>query len=281
MILVTGASGQLGSAFERRLGQTARFVGRNELDLAASKVRSTIRSLNPSLVINCAAYTAVDRAEDDQSLADLVNGSAVGEMAAGCDDVGAKFVTYSTDYVFDGTKSAPYVESDPTSPINAYGRSKQIGEALAISANNRSLVVRTSWVLSGTHKNFASVMFDLLAQGPVTVVADQYGRPTLVDDLVEGTLQAVEGDATGVLHMTNVGVTSWYELARTIAELSGRDPDLVSPCSTNEYPTRAARPLNSVLDSERVDGLGVLPLPEFHDSLAVAVREIAAARSTP
>lgn len=281
MILVTGASGQLGSAFERRLGQAARFVGRNELDLAASNVRATIRSLNPSLVINCAAYTAVDRAEDDQSLADLVNGSAVGEMAAGCDDVGASFVTYSTDYVFDGTKSAPYVESDPTSPINAYGRSKQIGEALAISANSRSLVVRTSWVLSGTHKNFASVMFDLLAQGPVMVVADQYGSPTLVDDLVEGTLQAVEGDVTGVLHMTNAGVTSWYELARTIAELSGKDPDLVSPCSTDEYPTRAARPLNSVLDSERVDGLGVLPLPDFHDSLAVAVREIAATRSTP
>jgi dTDP-4-dehydrorhamnose reductase len=281
VILVTGAFGQLGSAFRRRLGQKARFVGRSELDLAAAGVRSTIRSLNPSLVINCAAYTAVDRAEDDQSLAELVNGSAVGDMAAGCDDVGARFVTYSTDYVFDGTKSGPYVESDPTSPINAYGRSKQIGEALAHSANERSLVVRTSWVLSGTHKNFASVMIDLLAKGPVTVVADQYGHPTLVNDLVEGTLQAVEGDVTGVFHMANAGVTSWYELARTIAELSGKDPDLVSPCSTDEYPTRAARPLNSVLDSERVGELGVLPLPDFHDSLAVAVREIAATRSAP
>lgn len=281
MILITGPSGQLGSAFRRRLGDTARFVGRSELDLAALDVKSTIRGLNPSLVINCAAYTAVDRAEDDQSLAERVNGSAVGEMASACDDIGARFVTYSTDYVFDGTKPGPYVESDPTSPINAYGRSKQLGEALAVTANGRALVIRTSWVLSGTHKNFASVMIDLLAKGPVTVVADQHGRPTLVDDLVEATLQAVETEATGVVHMANVGVTTWYELARTIAELSGKDPGLVSPCSTDEYPTRARRPLNSVLDSERIDGLGVRPLPDFHDSLAVAVREIAAARSAP
>ena len=274
MILITGASGQLGTAYRRNLGDSARFLDRSQLDVSGGMVDSTIRRLKPSVVINCAAYTAVDRAEAEETLASAVNGAAVGTMAKACAEVGARFVTYSTDYVFDGTKSSAYVESDTTAPINAYGRSKRLGERLALEANVESLVVRTSWLMSGTHRNFAAVMLDLILKGEVTVVADQRGRPTLAADLVTGTLNALEAGATGVLHMANSGATTWYELAQTVASMAGLDPGRVLPCSSEEYPTAAARPLNSVLDSERLDEWGLSPLPDFHVALEDAVHEI-------
>jgi len=271
VILVTGATGQLGTAFRRRLDESARFLDRSELDLAvAGAATEVIHGLQPSVVINCAAYTAVDRAESEESLATAINGAAVGEMAAACAAVRARFVTYSTDYVFDGTKSIPYVESDATAPINAYGRSKLIGEALAMDANAESLVVRTSWVMSGTHRNFAAVMLDLIAKGDVSVVNDQRGRPTLVNDLVIATLECVDAGMNG-------GVTTWYELARTIASIADLDPDRVKPCPSADYPTDAARPSNSVLDSERLDESGVSPLPDFHVALEEAVSELQSA----
>ncbi len=278
MILVTGATGQLGTAFRRRLDESARFLDRSELDLAvAGAAAEVIHGLQPSVVINCAAYTAVDRAESEESLATAINGAAVGEMARACAAVGARFVTYSTDYVFDGTKSTAYVESDTTAPINAYGRSKLIGEGLAMDANAASLVVRTSWVMSGTHRNFAAVMLELIAEGDVTVVDDQRGRPTLVNDLVTATLECIDAGVTGVLHLANGGVTTWYELARTIASIADLDPGRVKPCPSADYATAAARPLNSVLDSERLDEWGVSPLPDFRAELEEAVSELQSA----
>ena len=275
MILVTGASGQLGTAFQNHLGEDARYLDRSSLDLSQpGAAGSTIRDLQPKTVINCAAYTAVDRAEVEEDMAYAVNASAVEEMASTCGDIGARFVTYSTDYVFNGTKLGPYVESDPTDPINAYGRTKLAGEQMALAANPESLVLRTSWVMSGTHWNFAAVMLDLISKGDVTVVADQHGRPTLVDDLVTGTMSALDTNASGVLHMANAGPTTWYELARTIAEIAGLDPELVAPCTTADYPTEAARPMNSVLDSERLAAFGLPPLPDFHGALGVAVEQL-------
>lgn len=278
MILVTGVTGQLGTAFRRSLGERAYFVDRSQLDLSVPGAASElIRGLQPSVVINSAAYTAVDDAEANEPLATVINGTTVGEMAEACNTVGARFVTFSTDYVFDGTKTTPYLESDTTRPINAYGRSKLAGEILALEANAESLIVRTSWVMSGTHRSFAAVMLDLIAKGEVSVIDDQRGHPTLVNDLVAATLEGIDVGASGVVHLANEGVITWYELARTIASFGGLDPERVNPCSSAEYETAAARPLNSVLDSERLDELGIPPLPDFRPALEEAVAELQSA----
>lgn len=277
MIAVLGAGGQLGTAFARLLGEEAHRVTRAELDLAQlDSIVPWVGATRPDLVINCAAYTGVDAAEEDEDTARAVNATAVGRLAEATASHGIGLVTFSTDYVFDGTKNAGYVESDPPHPINVYGRTKLEGEHLALTAHPRALVIRTSWVLSGTHPNFASTMIDLISKGPVRVVDDQRGRPTLVDDLAVATLSAVDHGATGVLHLANQGVTTWYDLARQIAELDGLDPTLVNPIGTSEYPRPALRPANSVLDSERLDDLGVTPLPHYADGLRHAVEQILA-----
>ena len=233
-----------------------------------------MRSIRPDVVINAAAYTAVDRAESEPDLANDVNGTAVGELASVCHELGARLVTYSTDYVFDGTKVQAYVESDPTSPINAYGASKRLGEVLAAEALPSTLVIRTSWVMSGTHRNFASVILDRLLTGEVRVVDDQHGRPTFASDLAAGTLDALEQGAEGVLHLTNEGTATWFDVARHIATMAGIDPDRVRPCGTADYPTPARRPANSVLDSERRDGLGVASMRHYTDPLAESIQAL-------
>jgi len=275
VILVTGAAGQLGSAFRRRLGDEARYLTIDDLDLAdTSKIGEVITGFDPTMVINCAAYTAVDRAEDDEETARAVNATAVGELAAATAAAGATFVTFSTDYVFDGTKDGPYTEDDQPSPINAYGRTKREGERAAIAANPQALVIRTSWLMSGTHPNFASTMLRLIGEGTVQVVDDQRGHPTFVNDLAQGTLAALDAGASGVLHLTNGGVTTWYGLAREIAAVAGLDVERVQPTSTREFPRPAARPANSVLDSIRLEELGLDPLPDYGESLQSAVKQL-------
>ncbi len=275
MIVVTGVSGQLGSAFRRRLGDRARYLDEGGLDLTnVAAIRPTIEELSPALVINCAAYTAVDDAEEDEATARVVNATAVGELADVTKDIGARLVTFSTDYVFDGTSERPYVESDEPTPINAYGRTKLEGEQLALGASPQTLVIRTSWLLSGTHPNFAATMLRLIAAGPVQVVDDQRGHPTFVDDLVAATLDALEAGATGVLHLANQGTTTWYGLAREIADLAGLDAGRVQPVGTDAFPRPAPRPANSVLDSVRFDELELAPLPDYHESLDQAVAQL-------
>ncbi len=272
MIAVTGSAGQLGHAFRSRLGDDTAFLDRSALDLTdTSGIRRVVERLAPSLLINCAAYTAVDRAETDGDTARTVNATAVGLLAEACAEVGAKFVTFSTDYVFDGTKDRGYVESDETEPINVYGATKREGEVLALEADPSALVIRTSWVMSGTHRCFASVMRDLIRKGDVTVVDDQIGRPTFVDDLVSGTIDAIGAGATGILHLTNSGTATWYDIAREIAALEGFGPARVRPCATADFPTAARRPSNSVLDSERTAPLGLPPLREWRPALTDAL----------
>jgi dTDP-4-dehydrorhamnose reductase len=275
VIVVTGVSGQLGSAFRRRLGDGARYLTRADLDLTdVASIRPAIEELRPAVVVSCAAYTAVDRAEEDGEMARLVNATAVEELATVTKDIGARLVTFSTDYVFDGTKEGPYVETDEPHPINVYGRTKLEGERLALAANPQTLVIRTSWVLSGTHPNFAATMIRLVAAGHVSVVDDQRGHPTLVDDLALATLDAVDAGATGTLHVTNQGTTTWFGLAREVAELAGLDADRVQPVSTDEFSRPAPRPANSVLDSVRFDEFGLSPLPDYHESLDQAVAQL-------
>lgn len=268
MIAVLGATGQLGSAFVRALGTACDPVTRDELDLAdTGAIEAWMESVGPNLVINCAAYTAVDAAETDEVTARTVNTLAVAALAeaAARGDVG--LVTFSTDYVFDGEKDTGYVESDRPNPLNVYGRTKLDGELLALDAHPKALVVRTSWLLSATHRNFLTVMLEQMAKGAVSVVNDQRGRPTLVDDLAAGTLAAVDAGASGVLHLTNQGETTWFELARDIAELAGFDPGLVKPTTSVELDRPATRPKNSVLDSERLEELGLTLLPWLRPEL--------------
>jgi dTDP-4-dehydrorhamnose reductase len=276
VIVVTGALGQLGTAFGRILGDEARYIDIEEVDLTdAEATRSVIAGFDPSLIINCAAYTAVDAAEEDEATARAVNAVAVSNLATVAGDLGARLATFSTDYVFDGTKQGPYLEDDEPNPINAYGRTKLEGERLALAANPDTLVIRTSWLLSGTHPNFAATMLRLMAEGPVRVVDDQFGHPTFVDDLAAGTLRALDAQATGLLHLANQGTTTWFGLAREIAEAAGLDPDRVQPVGTETFPRPAARPANSVLESGRLADLGIDPLPDYHPSLAEAVVQLA------
>jgi dTDP-4-dehydrorhamnose reductase len=267
MILVTGANGQVGTAF-RSLLPDATFFGRSELDLQdTASIGPALAAVEPGAIINCAAYTAVDRAEDDEDTARLVNAVAVAEMARYAADAGVPFVTYSTDYVFDGRAMSPYLESSPTEPINAYGRTKLEGEELALSACPRSLVVRTSWVISGTHPNFVGTMIDRARTQEMNVVDDQVGCPTIAADLAEATIAALDKNVTGILHLTNSGETTWYRLARQSLEIAGLDPDRIRPCTSDDYPTRAARPRYSLLGSTRRDATGVPPLPPWQTSL--------------
>lgn len=273
MIVVTGALGQLGTAFHRLLGDNdVEYLDEAELDFAdLDAIPRVLGEINPSLVINCAAFTAVDAAEENESLARIVNATAVGELARASAQIGSRFVTYSTDYVFDGTSVDGYVESDHPHPINAYGRTKLEGERLAVANHPEALVIRTSWVLSGTHLNFAASMLRLISDGPVKVVDDQRGRPTLVDDLAHATMDAVDRGATGILHLANEGTTTWFGLAREIAVIADLDPDRVTPCSTDEFPRPAPRPSNSILVSERLGPLGMDPLPSYRVGLPAVV----------
>ena len=181
-----------------------------------------------------------------------------------------RFISFSTDNVCDGTKDGGYVESDEPNPVNAYGRSKLLGEQLALDANPDTLIVRTSWLLSGTHRNFASTMLQMVAEGEVSVVNDQFGRPTLVDDLAPAVLEATDRGLDGVLHLANAGVTTWYDLARQIVDLAGLDSGRVHACSTADYPTPAERPANSVLDSERL----LDAMARYEVSLVAAVKSL-------
>ena len=275
MIAVLGADGQLGTAFVSLLGGDALPVTRSQLDLGnADAVRRWAASVDAHSVINCAAFTAVDAAEEAEAEAWAVNSVAVGELASAAAQRGQRFVTFSTDYVFDGTKQGAYVESDETAPINAYGRSKLAGERAALAAHKGALVVRTSWVLSGTHVNFAAKMLQSFGSGELRVVDDQVGCPTLVDDLAPATMEALRSGTGGLLHLANGGAVSWYELALEIAEMAGYGAEAVRPCSTDEFPTPARRPANSVLASERLDEFEIDALPDHRPGLERIVRKL-------
>lgn len=272
-VVITGAEGQLGKAIAK-LAPDAIALGRSAVDLAdVSRVEDVLHDLRPSLILNCAAYTAVDQAEEEEDLATVVNGEAVGAMSRVSADLGARFVTFSTDYVFDGLAAEPYVESDRTNPINAYGRSKLAGERLALELNPSAVVVRTSWVVSATHDNFVSTMLKLASQGrELSVVSDQIGNPTIASDLARIALEIGRGPVSGIVHVTNTGSTTWFELARTALSIAGLDAQTVSACTSAEYPTPTPRPAFSVLGTERRSQLGIEELPPWQESLVGVVQ---------
>ena len=278
-ILITGAAGMLGQDVVRAAHaanhEVAAFA-RDELDiLDARAVQRTIAAERPAAVINCAAWTDVDAAESDEEGATRLNGEAAGTVAAAAAGAGAAVVHPSTDYVFDGTGTRPYVESDPTAPINAYGRSKLAGEHAVAAANPRHFVVRTSWLFGLGGRNFVETMLGLAsAGGPVLVVRDQVGCPTYTGHLAEALVRLLDGESYGLHHITGGGDCSWFEFANEIFQQAGTETRAMS-CTSDEFPRPAVRPAYSVLRTERDYGL---ELPPWQDGLASYLAERAVAR---
>lgn len=265
MIVVTGGSGQIGTAL-RRLLPGAIAPARQELDLAETDtLADRLAAFDPDAIINGAGYTAVDDAEGDAAGALAVNGTAVEAMAVFCAARSIPFVTFSTDNVFDGTATTPYVESSPTAPLNAYGRSKEAGERAALAAYPDALVIRTSWLISAARRSFTTRIVERAQRGPVTVVADQVGSPTIVDDLATGVVAALGRGLTGLMHLVSAGPASRLELARAACSAAGIDPDRVVPIGSDEFGARATRPAYAVLATERDD---TPRLPPWRDALA-------------
>ena len=262
-VLVTGAGGQLGRALLACAPAGTEVVARArpELDVAdPAAVRRVLDALLPDVLVNTAAYTAVDRAESEPMVAARVNAHGPAVLAAACQERGARLVHVSTDFVFDGAASTPYACDAPTNPLGVYGRTKRDGELAALAAlGERCLVVRTAWLYAASGRNFLTTMVRLMRErGAVSVVADQVGAPTAAASLATVLWRAVATPSlSGVQHYSDAGVASWYDFAVAIAEEGYAAglftlPVTVSPLATAEYPTPATRPAYSVLDSRRL-----------------------------
>jgi dTDP-4-dehydrorhamnose reductase len=242
---------------------------RADLDLCDhDAVRAAVREHGPATVVNCAAWTAVDDAEDAESAALALNGAAVRVLAEACTSSRARLVQISTDYVFDGTAAAPYAEDAPTAPANAYGRTKLAGERAVLESGD-GYVVRTAWLYGAYGPSFVRTMMRLAAEREtVTVVDDQHGQPTWTGDLADRIIAlAASGAPAGVYHGTNGGRTTWYGLAREIFSLLELDPARVLPTTSDAFPRPASRPANSVLSHDRWAQAGLPPLRDWRAAL--------------
>jgi len=279
-ILVTGASGQLGlSVRDAANCSDNNFVFSDiraegdviPLDITdASAVSKVLKDNEISAVINCAAYTDVNRAESEPDVAELVNCKAAGVLAEAAAEAGALLVHISTDYVFAGDSCRPYTEADATSPLGVYGRTKLAGEKAIEASGCRYLIIRTSWLYSNYGKNFYKTMVDLTASRPVVkVVSDQTGTPTWASDLAEAIVTILDGNMSfesGVYHYSNEGVCSWYDFAKEICAGVGYLCD-VMPCRSEDYPSPVRRPHFSVLDKTRFKETFGIEIPHWRESL--------------
>ena len=282
-ILVTGGNGQLGKELREfsslHTGLDFVFLSREDLPIEQFElVRNYFNTLKPAYCINCAAYTAVDKAESEEDLAFLVNGEAVGVLAAVCKEHNTKFVHVSTDYVFNGEATYPYTENFPTDPINVYGASKLEGETQAMELNPDSLIIRTSWLYSSLGKNFVKTMMQLMSEkDKIKVVNDQLGSPTNASDLAE-TIFNIIGlchlqiyDWTpGIYNFSNEGIISWYDFAKAIKQITNSPCD-IKAISTAGYPTPAKRPAYSVLDKTKIQQTFGIKLKKWEDSLRTCI----------
>ncbi|MDR2149176.1 MAG: dTDP-4-dehydrorhamnose reductase [Tannerella sp.] len=280
-ILITGANGQLGNALQNICRNDNpyffHFTDIQELDICdKGELNDFVKARNVRLIVNCAAYTAVDRAEDEPDLCFKINRDAVrniGEVAA---ENGAKVIHISTDYVFDGQGNHPYREDDSTAPQSVYGHSKLEGENALLSACKDSIIIRTAWLYSETGNNFVKTMLRLGAErDSIGVVNDQQGTPTYAGDLAKAiqTIWQSVNFIPGIYHYTNEGVCTWYDFAVKIFELSGL-PCLVKPLQTAEYPTKAKRPAYSVLDKTKIRETYSIHIPEWEESLDFVVQSL-------
>jgi dTDP-4-dehydrorhamnose reductase len=268
-ILVTGAAGMLGADVVRAaelVHHEVSALGHADLDVTdARAVKRTLESERPDAVVHCAAWTDVDAAEDDLEDAMEVNAEGAGNVAAAARAVDAKVVYPSTDYVFDGSKSEPYVESDPPRPISVYGQSKLAGEHETVTANPSHFVVRSSWLFGSSGRNFVDTMLTLAAEhGEVLVVRDQVGCPTYTVHLADAIVRLVDTDAYGVHHLAGAGECSWFDFAVEIFNQAGVSCRVKS-CTSEEFARPAPRPQYSALATERSDALH---LPHWKEGLA-------------
>jgi dTDP-4-dehydrorhamnose reductase len=294
-ILLTGRDGQVGWELRRALAPLGEVVaaGRPQLDLAdAGALARAVRDTAPALIVNAAAYTAVDRAESEPEAAMAVNGTAPGVLAEEARRADAALVHFSTDYVFAGDKAAPYVEDDAPRPLGAYGRSKLAGEAAVRSSGARHLILRTSWVYGARGRNFLVTMLRLAREREeLRVVDDQTGAPTWSRMIAEATVAVVAGsrprrradaalfaETGGVYHLTAQGATTWCEFARAILRAApalglDRVPRVV-PIATAEYPSAAARPLNSRLAGDKIRDTFGIALPPWDAALRLCIEDM-------
>lgn len=269
MYLITGGSGQLGGALINLFKDQAIAPSHKSLDIIdRERVLSFVREHKPSVIINCAAYNAVDKAENEEDKCMQVNVFGTQNIVDAAREVGAYLIHISSDFVFDGKKETEYEIDDPVSPLSVYGKSKALGEKVALSYEN-CVVIRTAWLFSERENNFVHAVLTKAKQGvPISVVFDQIGSPTYAVDLAKTIKQLIDIHPTGLIHATNEGFCSRYEFAKEIVKLSGGDC-VIKSVSSGIYNSPAQRPQHSVLSKKCLDDLGVNRLPDWHDALAM------------
>jgi dTDP-4-dehydrorhamnose reductase len=277
-ILVTGYSGQLGYDVVN-LGLKQGFemigIGQEQLDITnEDQVKAYIYECKPHAIIHCAAYTAVDKAEDDKEKCWQVNVEGTRFLATSAKEIGAKFIYISTDYVFDGQGEHPFTETDAVDPIGYYGLTKYEGEKIVQSLIDESFIVRISWVFGVNGNNFIKTMLRLAeTRSELNVVGDQIGSPTYTDDLAKLLIDMIKTEKYGVYHATNEGYCSWAEFAKEIFDQAAKNVK-VNSITSEEYPTRAVRPKNSRLSKQKLVDNGFEPLPTWQDAVARYLKEI-------
>ena len=277
-ILVTGANGQLGNEMRVQAMEHPEYIyyftDVEELDICDEQaVMDFVKRFSIDCIVNCAAYTAVDKAEENVELCDKLNHLASGYLAKAAASRGGAFIQISTDYVFDGTNHRPYRETDPTCPNSVYGRTKLAGEQEAMRHCERTMVIRTAWLYSTFGNNFVKTMFRLgKEKKELGVIFDQIGTPTYAFDLACAIMAAIAKDVpAGIFHFSNEGVCSWYDFTKAIHRMTGIYKCNVRPLLTEEYPTAAARPHYSVLDKSKIKQTLGIKIPHWEESLCACL----------
>ena len=293
-ILLFGKNGQVGWELNRSLQPLGKVValGRDDADFSRPEsLRKIVQKINPDVIVNAVAYTSVDTAEEEEGMATVINGAAPSVLAEESQKLNALLIHYSTDYVFDGTKTTPYTEEDMPNPINAYGRSKLVGEKNIIQSGCDHLILRTTWVYASRGKNFLKTMLRLAQEREeLRIVADQHGAPTWARNIADVTAHVLvtaqqERQAnkfsSGIFHLCAAGKTSWHgfssaiiERARQLTSAGDIKTERVLPIATEEYPLPAPRPKNSQMDSSSLTARFGVMLPEWHDAMKLCIDEV-------
>ena len=282
-ILITGANGQLGRSLQRLGGVSPHnYICTDvaELDITdAGAVLRAVREQGIDVIVNCAAYTDVERAEDDEPTAELLNHKAAGNLAAAAKATGATLFHVSTDYVFDGTAHTPYTEDGTPSPLGAYGRTKLAGERAVMASGCRYLIFRTAWLYSEYGNNFLKTMLRLTSErDTLQVVFDQIGTPTYAGDLALAIFSIIESERyagnEGVYHFTDEGVCSWYDFATEIAAAAGHDSCHINLSHKSEFPTKATRPAYSVLDKTKFKETFRMDIPHWREAMIYCMKRL-------
>ena len=285
-ILITGANGQLGHEMQRVAKEsndnyifTDVAEGYENLDITdLEAIRKMVKANNIEIIVNCAAYTNVDRAESDFPTANLINNTAAGNLATAMKEVEGTLIHVSTDYVFQGDRNIPCREDWPTNPLGVYGKTKLAGEKAIEATGCQHIILRTAWLYSQWGKNFVKTMQSLTAsKDSLKVVFDQVGTPTFAGDLADAIAHIINTrqlDKTGIYHFSNEGVCSWFDFAKVICELSGNTCD-IQPCYSEEFPSPVKRPHFSVLDKSKLKSTFGIKVPYWTDSLKKCIKQLA------